>query len=254
MTPFFPLFQAKTGLVITTDAPQEMGSVLLDAQVDEQKATITGKGIDLREMPFREFTYECGIDNWGNLTITTTISKTPYAFAKPTEKGASGRYMALTLLSEADRAKLDGLISLGKRLESAAQAVLTVETLNAAAAKTREANLQADSLPGVAIHRERKNDQVAAMFTVQSNRRYAWAKEPVALRLNEPIKGRALYIKGSGPTDNLTVVINAVHRAQIDAIPQLGAAIVTLPPDLEIPDIRLEAGGSAQAREVVLLL
>lgn len=253
MAPFFPLFRVQTGLVITTDAPQEMGSVLLSAQVDEEKATIAGRGIDLRQMPFREFAYECALDNRDNLTITTTISPTPYVFTNPTEKGASGRYMTLSLLAPADRAKLDALISLGERLQSAAQAVLAVETLDAATAKTREAGLQAESLPGVAIYRDRKNDQVAAMFTVQSNRRYAWAKEPVVLRLNEPVKGTALYIKGSGPTNDLTVVVNGVHRAAIDAIPQLGAAIVKLPPDLEILDIRLEAGGSAQARGVVLV-
>jgi|GEM_PF-2293718 len=253
MTPFFLLFQAQTGLVITTDAPAEMGSVLLIAQVDEEKATISGRGIDLRQMPFREFGYECDLDNRDNLTITTTISQTPYVFTNPTEKGASGRSMTLSLLSEPDRARLDALISLGARLQNAAQAVLTVETLDAATAKTREANLQAGSLPGVAIYRDRKNDQIAAMFTVQSNRRYTWAKEPIALRLNEPVTGTALYVKGSGPTNDLTVVINGVHRAVIDAIPQLGAAIVKLPPDLEILDIRLEAGGTAQARGIVLV-
>ncbi|HVR76666.1 MAG TPA: hypothetical protein VMT52_20215 [Planctomycetota bacterium] len=66
-------------------------------------------------------------------------------------------------------------------------------------------------------------------------------------------RGKALYINGGGPTDNLTVVINGTHRAAIPAIAQLGAAAIALPPDLEVLDIRLEAGGTAQARAVVLL-
>lgn len=88
---------------------------------------------------------------------------------------------------------------------------------------------------------------------MQANGRYRWVKEPVALRLNEPTTGKALYIKGGGPTNDLALVINGVHRASITAIAQLGAAMVTLPPDLKILDIRLEAGGTAQARGMVLL-
>ena len=73
------------------------------------------------------------------------------------------------------------------------------------------------------------------------------------MRLNEPMNGSALYIKGGGPTDNLTVIINGVHKATIPVIAQLGSAIVKLPPGLEILDLRLEAEGTAQARGVVLV-
>lgn len=161
--------------------------------------------------------------------------------------------MALKLLSAQERASLDALISLGKRLQGAPQAVLAVEVLDAAGAKAREPGLAAADLPGIAIYKERKNDQVATMFTAKSNGRFRWAKEPVALRLKEPLRGKALYIKGGGPTDNLTVVINGVHRVAIASIAQLGGASITLPPDLELLDIRLEAGGTAQARGVVLV-
>ena len=253
LTPFFPLFQAKTGLVITTDAPAELGTVILTSQVDTERATITGKGIALREMPFREITFETGLDNGGNLTLTPSNTKAPYAFAAPKDNTAAGRGVALKLLTEAERAKLDTLIQLGQRLQSTPQTVLTVETLDATAAKAREAGLGAADLPGIAIYKDRKNDQVAAMFTARSNGRYRWMKEPVALRLNGPVRGKALYIKGGGPTDNLTVVINGTHRAAIASIAQLGGASIQLPADLEILDLRLEAGGTAQARGVVLV-
>jgi len=49
------------------------------------------------------------------------------------------------------------------------------------------------------------------------------------------------------------VVINGVHRITIPAIAQLGGAVVTLPQDLQILDLRLEADGLAQIRGVVLV-
>jgi hypothetical protein len=60
-------------------------------------------------------------------------------------------------------------------------------------------------MPGVAIYRNVKERPGRAMFTVQSNGRYRWTKEPVAHRLQEPMKGKALYLKNGGPTDNLVV-------------------------------------------------
>ena len=83
--------------------------------------------------------------------------------------------------------------------------------------------------------------------------RYLWAKEPVRHRLDQPLTGGALYVKNGGPTDNLTVIVNGVHRAVIPAIAQFGAAQITLPADLEILDLCLQAEGTAQARAVMLL-
>jgi hypothetical protein len=84
---------------------------------------------------------------------------------------------------------------------------------------------------------------------------YTWRnQEVVALRLDDAAKGSGLYIRGSAvPTENLNVVINGVHRATIASIPKLGGAILTLPPGLEIFDVRLEAVGAAQSRTIGLL-
>lgn len=49
------------------------------------------------------------------------------------------------------------------------------------------------------------------------------------------------------------MISNGVHRAVIPAIAQYGAAQITLPPDLEILDLCLQAESTAQARAVVLL-
>jgi hypothetical protein len=253
--PFAAPFQTKGGAVITADLTPEMSTVVLDAQVDEAKATLAGRGIDLREMPFRELTYQGSLDARGQLTITTSVAKDPLLFNAATDKGLTyGRTLALTPLADEQRAKLDALIALGKRLGAAAPAILSVEALNAATAKTREASLPASDLPGICLFQKRRNDQVAAMFTVKANGRYRWTKEPISLRLSEPLRGKGIYVKGGlGPTDNLTVVVNGVHTASIAAIERSGGAVVTLPADLEILDLVLKAEGTAQARGVVLL-
>ncbi|HZE99305.1 MAG TPA: hypothetical protein VE981_20035 [Planctomycetota bacterium] len=254
LAPYLPLFQSKSGAVITTDAPKELGSVILEAQVDEDKATIKGKGIDLRELPFREFTIECGLDGYGNLTVTSSLQKAPYVFAAPKDgKVAAGRGMTLTMLSETERADVDKAIATGKRLQGATPSDLAAEILEAPATKAKEAGLGAVGIPGVTLYKDRKNDQLMALFGAASNGRYRWAKEAVVHRLREPMKGRALYLKNGAPTDNLTVVINGIHKVKIAAIPQLGAASIALPDSMEIFDIRLEAEGTSQLRAVVLL-
>lgn len=253
LTPFFPMFKGTDGLALTTDAPAEMGSIILEAAVDEAAATITGSGIDLREMPFREFTFECAADARGNLVITTSLSKTPQAVAPPAGPVAKGRGVTLAQLSPDERAKVDSRISLGRRLGGASPATLPVEVLDAATAKAREAGLGAAAMPGVAIFRGVANDRVAPMFTPQARAGYRWAKEPVSLRLNEPMQGKAIYFKSSGPTTDLTVIINGVHRATVGAVAQNGAAIIQIPADLEVLDLRLETAGTAQSRGVVLI-
>jgi hypothetical protein len=50
-------FQSGTALV-TTDAGAAMGALLSDVKIDEEKFTVAGKGLSLRDMPFREFTFD----------------------------------------------------------------------------------------------------------------------------------------------------------------------------------------------------
>lgn len=253
--PFAAPFESRSGSVITTDLAPEMSLVILEAQADASTSTVSGRGLDLREMPFRELTLEGKQDARGVLSLTTSLAKEPILFNAATDKGLTyGRTSALTILADDRRAQLNALIDLGKRLGSAAPVILTTETLTAAAAKTREASLQASDIPGICIYQKRKSDPVAAMFTVKANGKFRWTNEPISLRLSAPLRGKGLYIKGGvGPTDNLTVVLNGVHTANIAAIEKLGAAIVNIPADLEILEIVLKAGGTAQARGVVLL-
>jgi hypothetical protein len=222
--------------------------------VDEARAAISGRGVDLREMPFKELTFQGAFDARGQMVLTTSTSSDPLPFNGTTDKGLTyGRAMALTPLADADRARLDTLIALGQKLQGAAPVNLAVEILDAKAAKARETGLSATALTGTVIYQKRRNDSLVPMFAPQTNGRYRWTKEPLSLRLAEPVRGKAIYYKGLGPTDNLTVVVNGVHRARIDAVAQLGAAVVALPADLEVLDLRLEAGGTAQARGVVLV-
>ncbi len=66
--------------------------------------------------------------------------------------------------------------------------------------------------------------------------------------------GVAELAGGAGlPTDNLVVTINGVHRVVVTSIVKAGGALLTLPPDLEVFDVRFEAQGSTQVRAIALV-
>lgn len=257
LTPMVAPFQNPSGLVMTADAGQTLGSVVLTSTVDPDKFTVTGTGIDLRTMPFREYTFSASADERAGLAFTSANLAAPLAF------GVAGANLVCraagltaTPLSDADRAKLEAFIAKGRALGSAPAQVIAPEILDAAAAKAKEAAMQTAPMTGVVLYKNRNGPAVLPMFAgdLAANKLYRWGKETISIRLAEPIKGKALYIRAANaPSDNLVVVINGVHRCTVDSIAKLGGAIVPLPEDLEILDIRLDALGTVQARGVMLV-
>lgn len=257
IAPMVAPFKSPSGQVITADAGQTLGSVILTATVDDSTFKTTGTGIDLRTMPFREYTFESTADDRAGVSYLTPLIAAPVVFGlQGTNLVSRAAGLTLTPLTGEDRTKLDAHIAHGKRLGGAAAQVITPEILDAAAAKTRETGMQTTPLTGVVLYKDRNGPTVLPMFAgdLAANKAYRWAKETIAIRLPEPVKGKALYIRATNAaTDNLVVIINGVHRCTIDAIAKLGGAIVPLPADLEILDIRLDALGTAQVRGVMLV-
>ncbi|MBX3356794.1 MAG: hypothetical protein KF745_00040 [Phycisphaeraceae bacterium] len=255
LTPLIQPFQGESGAVIVSDAGTTMGTVILNAQVDEEKFTVKGDGIDLREMPFREFTFEATIDPRNVLVMKSSIGAAPLEFSRATASGITGNGVSLSSLDAAERQRLDALIATGKKLGSATPAGLNVEVLDANAAKARPADLTLTGIPGTIFYRGRNDARIAGLFAgTVSRSAYTWRQELVCIRLPEPGTCAGLYIRGSGAaTDNLLVVVNGVHRARIEAMPANGAAIISLPPGTEVLDLRFEALGSAQSRGIAMI-
>lgn len=258
LLPTLQVFKAPSGLVVTSDAGIPMGSAILQVELDETNLNVKGTGLDLREMPFREFTFEGTFDARGALSVKTSLAPEPAAYVAA-GANLTSRAIGATIapLSEADRAKVDAIAKLGKSLQGAAPAEVKVEILDAAAVKAREPQLALAPLAGTVLYRGKNAPTVAPLFAGGKavTKAYAWkSKEVVALRLNEPAKGSGLYFRGSaGATEDLTVVINGVHRAAVPSIPKGGAAILSLPAGVEILDVRFEAGGAAQSRGIALI-
>lgn len=257
LAPMVAPFQNASGVAITADAGQTLGSIVLSSTVDTDAFTVSGTGIDLRTMPFREYTFTATTDERAGLAFTSSIAAEPIAFGVSGETlVARTPRLTATALTEAERSALNAHIAKGKALGSATPTVITPEILDATAAKERETTMQTTPMTGVVLYKDRNGPAVLPMFAgdLAVNRLYRWTSETVALRLAEPVKGKALYIRAANATtDNLVVVINGVHRCTIDAIAKMGGAIVPLPADLEILDIRLDAVGTAQARGVMLV-
>jgi hypothetical protein len=230
-----------------------MGQFLYDVSLDEANFKVTGKGVDLREMPFKEFAFECiATDSNGRASFSfNRAGAEPVALA-PSPTGLAARGVVLVGLNEADRAKMDTFVSLGRQLASAAPATLSVESLDAAAAKTRPMDMQTEALSGTVLFKGKSAPALASLFTPAGNRGSVWKEEPVSIRVKEPVRGKGLLIKAVNACDNLVVTVNGVHRAKIDAIAKGGAAIVSLPADLDVMEVRVEAG-TASCRGVVLV-
>jgi hypothetical protein len=263
--PMIKPFQSQAGAALTIELGPLgalLGSPILEVTVDEPALAVKGKGVDLREMPFRDFTIEGAVDEkTGALMLKSSIieSPTPLVFGGGASGALNGPGMFIVPLSDADRAKVDALVALGKKLQAAAPAELRVEVIDAAKVKERQAALQpqASGISGTVLYRNRVEPHLAPLFSgnLAANRQYAWKnKEAVAVRMAEPIKGSGIYIRGwIAPSDNLQVVVNGVHKAKIELIPKSAAALVSLPPDLEILDLRFEALGSVQCPGIALI-
>lgn len=255
LTPVLAPFKGGKGAVVVTDAGQELGAFLYEATLDEANFKVTGKGLDLREMPFKEFTFECtATDTNGRATFSyARAGADPVALAPVPGGGLGARGVSLASLDDAARAKLDALVSTGRQLGAAAPAGLSVEVLDANAAKARQMDMQTDALAGTVIYKGKNAPQFAALFTPAGTRGNLWKAEPLAIRVKEPVRAKGILIKGVNPCDNLMVVINGVHKARVDAIAKGGAAIVSLPADLDVMEVRIEAVGTVSARGVVLI-
>ncbi len=249
-------FQSKSGAVMTADAGPTMSSVITDCAIDEEKLTVTGHAIDLREIPFREFSFDGAVDDKGAFTLKPSTGD-PIIFGAAGEKLTSRTGQTIAALNEADRAKVDAAAALGKRLSSAAPAELKVEVLDAALAKTREPQIYLSPLAGIVQYRGKVNPAVAPLFSgdMAAAKAYGWkGHEIVSIRLADGAKSPGLYIRGGGvPSDNLNITINGVHKVSIPSIPKLGGVIVAFPAGLEVFDIKLEAAGTVQSRTIGLI-
>lgn len=250
-------FQSATGAVLTAEAGAMLGTLILEAAIDEQKLTVSARAADLREMPFKEFTLEGAVGERGAFALKSSLGGDAVQYAASGDKLASRAGFTIAAVSEQERAALDAQLALGKRLAGAAPVELAVETIDAEAAKTREPQLALTGLSGTVFHRGRVAAAVAPLFSADlgAKKVHAWrGGEVVAIRLAEPVKGSGLFIRGTAtPSTELLVTVNGVHKATVATIPKLGGVVIALPPDLEVLDLRLQATGAVSARTIGLV-
>jgi hypothetical protein len=249
--------QSPAGAVITAEAGKELGTVVLEAAIDDPKLAVAGRALDLREMPFRELTFEGAVDARGAFTWKSSLGGDPIVYAASADKLVSRAGFTIAALSADERAPLDAIIARGKELASAAPAALTVETLDAEAAKAREAQLELVGLAGTVLYRGRVNAAVAPLFAADlgASKAFGWRnQEIVAIRASVPARGRGLYLRGTAAASTQCVVtINGVHAATVASIPRLGGVIVAFPAELEVMDVRVQATGAVSMRTIGLV-
>lgn len=257
LLPLLAPLQSTFGAVITTDAPAAMATALLAIEVDAQNLTAKGKAVDLRSMPFREVAFEAKVDTRTGVLAIQPEGGEGMAFGIARGAVVSRAGQTLAPLGDAGRAQVDAVVALGTRLQGAAAKEIQVEVLDAAAAKVREPQLTLGAWSGTEFFRGKVAPTLAPLFagSLAGNKGFAWrSNEVVAIRLTDAVKGSGIYLRGAGaPTDNLVVTINGVHRVVVAAIAKAGGALLTLPPDLEVLEVRFEAQGSTQLRAIALV-
>jgi hypothetical protein len=259
LKPWFDVLEGKEGDVIGNGAGDEVGMLLTDMVVDEAGGTVTGKGLDMRKMPFAEFTFTgtLGADGGAvTLKMTTSLSGETVVFERVNAKGAlEGNGVTLRALDEARRTALDREAALGKKLGSAAAVALQGRVVAPAEVAALQAGLVTEPLTGILTSHGKKAGGFEGLFSgnTMTKRIYTWMKGPLSLRMVEPVQGSAIYIAGGGVSDESVVVINGVHRVMLGEIASGASAEVTVPKDLEIMDVRIEARGYMHARGVMLV-
>jgi hypothetical protein len=253
---FGPL-RSEHGAAITADAPLQLSTVILDAQIDEAALRVTGRGIDLREMPFKAFTYEGSVDERSTFSYQTSLGGEPVAFTLRGEQLQSRSGLRLTALAAADRKSLDDTIAKGDALGTAAPVNVAIEAVPAESAAARLAQLQLVGLQGTVIFQGRVNARVLPLFAADlaSRRTYAFKPGEVAsIRLAEPLSGSGLLLRGTAaPSTEFVVTINGVHQVTVPSIPKDAAVILSLPAAIEIAELRITSNGSVSLRTIGLI-
>lgn len=263
LLPLLQPLKSAGGTIIVTPAGQPLGILLFESKVDEAALTVSGKGIDLSQMPFQEFTFDGGFEKTGaqqnQLLLRSSTQKDPMAFYAANATGLSGsvRGVSMVSLKEEDRAQLDRAIAAAKRVQSVTPLALVLESMDADAAKTKEPTFKPTPLAGWITHREKASPTLAPIFSGNLSGRKVYSLKPneiLAIRLNEPIKGSGLYIRGSTSEGGaMETIINGIHRTKIDSIPKNGGVFIKLPADLEMLDMRFEAAGAVGIRGIALI-
>jgi hypothetical protein len=245
------------GHSITIEGGLRLQSVLTESQVDFDTFTVKGSGVDVRTMPFRNFTFDGAVNDRAQLVLTRSDGEAPITFGASRDVLAASGGVVLAPISASDRVAIDTMLDAGLRLGAAAPTVLTPRILSAAEALEAESAMTPVGLTGMVLWRDRVAAAVAPMFAgdLAVNRNYRWTPgENVTIRLESPVAAPALYFRGTGGrSTNLVIVINGVHRATVEAIETMGGVILPLPEGLEILEIRLDAVGTVQSRGVMLM-
>ena len=260
LTPLLEPFRGEHGALLAAPRAEARGTLLVEVQLDEKTRKVVGRGYDLSALPVREISFEAVAEDRGgrgSLAWRVAAEGEPERFWLGRNAVVTGPGNATIVpLTAEQRASFDVLAGHLRRLGAAEPLELVVETLGAEDCKARETGMEIAGLTGAAQVGNRAFPDGHPIFgdALVGKRPLALARDAVTLRLETPVTGRGLFIKGSTTAcDNLLVTINGVHRARIAQLEREGGAIIAFPPGLELLDLRLEVVGRLATRGIVLL-
>jgi hypothetical protein len=250
-------FESPSGAIVVTGTGDVMGSVITEAHVDEAHGTVKGAGVDLRQMPFRPFTFDATVDPQTRAVLfRSPLLADPIQFSTLSREKLSDGTFVLGALDDETRREMDKLIALGQQLGGAAALNLSCQILTAADVTQRQRDIQGEPMEGVLTHNGKKSPNYPGLFAgkVGGQKVFRWKDETIGIRLAAPASAGGLYLEGStANSEGVRVIINGVHTVKIDGVPKGGGAMIKLPTDLQILDVRFEAQGSFQTHGIMLV-
>ena len=257
IAPFVAAAGSGRAAMLTSPASTQRGVVFTEVQHDPATLKTSGKGVDLRTLPCREVAFEAVVDAHGNVALTIDGE------AKPVQLGntvgdaviCSGNRQ-LTALTEERARELGAVVAAARSERERPAASLVATPLDASAVVARAADGAPLALAGEVLQADRPTPQLAGMFAPAADpkQEFRVGARPTVLRLAAPVRGATLLLRASSRgSAAMNVMLNGTLTVELPATAKDAGCLVTLPPDLDVLEVRVEAKGDTRLRGLHLL-
>lgn len=239
------------GAIVERDRETAFGLLITATALDVEAQLARGTGVDLRALPLREVAVEFTADDRGGRTVLAMTERPGGARTVLGEGGVTVR-----ALHREERAVIDRFVARANEAGSAAAIVASVEILDAIARSAREEDAPLVPVVGLVVLGGRAFPQGRPILATRGGelRTTNWTRDALVVRVTEPIQASGIWLRGSKlATGPVAIVVNGVHRAQVDAIPAGGAALITWPEPIDVTELRLEAVEAMSSQGVFLV-
>lgn len=255
MEPGLKVLSSPRGVAIVDARGMAFATIIQPLTVDRSTVKATGTAINLGSFPPKEQPVVIELDGsrtdralW-NVKVGSSWQASFEAVGDTAMKARNE--VVLSTLSEAEMQAAEVRIETFKRAAAAAAVQLEVEKLDRAAWASRFTALQFEDIDADITYQDKPLDRDCRfIFSGSLGTAWCYFEGTCVMRFSAPKKASLLVLATNSRVPNAVVIINGVHRARVEQAPEFGAAIIKLPSDLEIHEVRLEVPNQVSLRAI----